>query len=484
MEKKLIVHDIIINDDPKFDESLTRAEHFVTQMVNRIDVKNYAQFKTMFNELDREINFRLWIHIGMLNNPDPKTWKGYIIKKSIDGNRKFKNLKLQFLTREPTKINEFEGMPLINIEQSVNEDFKIDKYSANNKSSLIQTFAEAKAKENTDYVGGDPFSAIEKAKKVLDVLKENGIDLTNYAFVSLGGGDGTELLYEIEKSSCKIGYMIEYEAESNDRFDKYKEPFADWVKPKVIKLKNREADLFDETKFQTLKGYIESDKLDGVIITIHAVLHELNTRSNVREEFNLETFFHRISELHKNIFLIIREPGIAENWTDKVKIKIENKKVENKKLKFIKENFPNTSAIDNDKIFNKIIEKLKEKYFRDNKHEFTFNDEKKEFFVTKDLAMEALYKFFYLQDIYYELGELQTSKSRKEIQEALVKAGFSILESEAMGTTSLKDNFKKYQIKVYEDDEKFILPRPLSFSYTIAENGSTPNAAGNHWDLN
>lgn len=467
MSEDLKIHDIIINDDPKFDISLSRATHFINQMINRIEVKSYEQFKTMFDGLQNDFLFRLWVHLGILNNPDPKTYKGVEIKKNILGSKKLKNIKFQFLTRETQSDTEFDDVALINIEKSVSEDFKIDIFPVNKKAELIKTFAEAKAKENLNYVGGDPNSAIEKAKKVLDVINEHQIDLSNYAFISLGGGDGTELFYEIEKSQASVGYIIEYDGDSNDRFDNLVNEFKDWLKPRATELSNREADLFDKHKFEKLKEFIEKKNLEGIVVTVHAVLHELGTRSKLKQKFDLVKFFKRIAELHPNIFLVIREPGIAENWSENVKIKVQNKIIADQEGEFVKKNM----CADNDEILNKIFEELKAKYFQDEKHQYNYNVKIKEFTSSRDLAIEALTKLFYLQDFYYEIGEQQTSISRVEIQEALIQTGFSILESEAIGTTSVKINFKKFQIKVFEDDEKKLLPRPLCFSYTIATKG-------------
>ncbi|MBK9504402.1 MAG: hypothetical protein IPO03_03365, partial [Bacteroidetes bacterium] len=69
------------------------------------------------------------------------------------------------------------------------------------------------------------------------------------------------------------------------------------------------------------KEYIEKRNLDGIIISIHALLHELSERSIfVRKLDKIENvlinLFKELFEWHQNIYIIIREPGIVENWKD------------------------------------------------------------------------------------------------------------------------------------------------------------------------
>jgi hypothetical protein len=465
-------------DEINLMKTLETSEHFKKKARNRIWLSTSEEFMIVLkNSLD-DFAFRLWIHPGIkIPEPNEVEYWGETQWDNIKQHQSYRNMKCVFVTREPDfakrrKLTENTNSICI-YHRDLNEpDFNVDEIPINIKSDLLQSFVEFKAKTSEKYIAGDPYSAIDKAKKVLQVLSEYQIDLTDYIFVSLGGGDGSELLYEIEKSPASLGCMIEYDGGSIDRFDGYvgkEDQFPNWIAPKKVEFLSREADLFDKIKFNNLKDFVAQKKPNGVIITIHAVLHELKTRSQLKEEFNLQEFFDRIATLHENIIIIIREPGIAENWPTEVRIKISNKKLLNSKAKFIRDYLKSVKEKNNSIVFLKILEILKEKYFPD--RTFSFNEEMNIFLVSNDLATEALTKLFYLDDFFYEIDEHWTSISRENIQKALVNAKFKVLESEAILTSSIRENFKKYEISVFEDNEEMLLPRPLCFSYTIASKG-------------
>ncbi|MBI4650994.1 hypothetical protein HY745_06880 [Candidatus Desantisbacteria bacterium] len=172
------------------------------------------------------------------------------------------------------------------------------------------------------YLAGSRISAIKKAKEVLRVINEKNIDLSNHGFLSLGGGDGTELFFEIENSKSNYGILMEYDFFSVNRFSNFQIPFYLRNSKRKIRTEVIECDLLDKIKFDIANKLIKARKLDGIVVAIHAVLHELSTRSQLMKGMGIkdkiETLFRRIYDLHSNILLIIREPGIPENWKERI----------------------------------------------------------------------------------------------------------------------------------------------------------------------
>src|SRR5690348_11717348 len=62
-----------------------------------------------------------------------------------------------------------------------------------------------KSYEEGQYLAGSKISAVNKGHEVLRKIDRMGIDVSNYGFISLGGGDGTELYTEIENSAANYG---------------------------------------------------------------------------------------------------------------------------------------------------------------------------------------------------------------------------------------------------------------------------------------
>jgi len=330
-----------------------------------------------------------------------------------------------------------------------------------NKLKFVEKLlVETESSTDDEYLAGSKISAVNKGYEVLRKLEKRNYDITNYGFISLGGGDGTELFIEIENSSADYGLLLEYNHNSINKFEQNKIPFLfkNYNRSK-IQLDAIECDLFDKNKLDTAKKLINSIELEGIIISIHAVLHELSTRSKLKSGFldrnggiNLEEFFRELYEWHKNIIIFIREPGIAENWLEKL-IYIEISK------KYLKR-------------FLKILNDIDYLHFKENPN-YRYREEQKKISCEPDLAIEALTKLFYNKDYDYEKREKVTSVSREIIVRAL-RAGeklFDVFESETFYTESVEKNMNKYGVRVTKK-ENIPLSNPQCFTYTIALKGT------------
>lgn len=316
--------------------------------------------------------------------------------------------------------------------------------------------------EETKYLAGSKLSAVNKGHEVLKKLNDLNIDISNYGFISLGGGDGTELYTEIENSKANFGLLLEYDFGSVNEFLKNKIPFKlkNYNRWNEIDLQIIECDLFDKTKLDITKEIIKSKNLDGIVVSIHAVLHELSTRSQLKSQFInenreliLEEFFREIYEWHHNIIIIIREPGIAENWNSHVYISIS----EQYKTDFLK-----------------ILEEIDNIHFNGTANRnFRYREEQNQIRCKSDLAIEALTKFFYKEDYQYEKREMVTSVSREKIVTAL-QAGkelYTVLQTEPFFTGSVQANMIEFGIRV-TGENNLPLPNPQCFTYTVASKGT------------
>ncbi len=315
--------------------------------------------------------------------------------------------------------------------------------------------------KDAEYLAGSKLSAVSKGHEVLRQVNALNFDYSKYGLISLGGGDGTELYTEIDNSNINFGLLLEYDYDSVNKFSKNYIPFKlqNYKRWDKIDLDVIECDLFDKNKLATAKKIIQSKNLGGIIVSIHAVLHELSTRSQLKSQFlkdngeiQLESFFREIYEWHKNILLIIREPGIAENWPTEVYLTIADK-YRTKFLKILREiddaHFKGTQGNNFDYLKNQNIIRCK-----------------------SNLAIEALTKLFYYQDYQYEKREKVTSISREDIVKALQVDGklYKILKTETFFTGSVQSNMSNFGVVVTKTGG-IHLPIPQCFTYTIASKG-------------
>lgn len=318
-----------------------------------------------------------------------------------------------------------------------------------NKKKIIDELLDHRMEfDEQNYLAGSPISASKKGHEIIKRLAERNIDLSNYGFINLGGGDGTELFVEIENTVSNFGLLLEYDYAGVNKFSNNQIPFYLKNSHRKIHTDVIECDLGDKKKLEVAKKIIGDNNLDGIVVTIHAVLHELSTRSQFKP-FDFVAFFKRIYDLHDNIILFIREPGVAENWPNKVKIVLNQ---------------------DHKNDFIPILKRVNEIHFKNDSSNY-------EVFGTGEihcnsiLAIEALTNFFYKEDFEYEKDEQHTSISKTELLSDLKASKFEILESEPFYTESMKRNIQHFEIKTLGTKDEHI-SYPQCFTYTVAQKGN------------
>jgi hypothetical protein len=337
---------------------------------------------------------------------------------------------------------------------------KIVKQNENKIRAIESLLLPIPSYQDSKYLAGSKISAVNKGHELLKKLNELNIDIANYGFISLGGGDGTELYTEIENSNINFGLLFEYDFDSVNKFERNYIPFKlkNYKRWYEINLEVIEADLLDRNKLDVAKRLIQNRSLDGIVISIQAVLHELSTRSQLKSSFisesgeiNFEKFFKHLFDWHENIIIFIREPGIPENWPNEVNISIKDEYKE---------------------IFRNILDDLDRSHFKGNETP-NYLTLLNEFNCKSDLAIEALTKLFYQEDYQYEKREKITSVSRAKIIKAL-QAGkdlYKIHTTESFFSASVQANMNKFEVTV-TGENNYPLPMPQCFTYTVASKGT------------
>lgn len=162
-------------------------------------------------------------------------------------------------------------------------------------------------------------SARNKAKKVLERL-------INYAtnpfyggvpvFVSIGGGDGEELLYLMERSKATHGVLLEYDDTNiklaRQRSDDLKQQYG-----KQIDIIQGDALARTRSAVARAAENVTDPTAQYIAVTCHAILHELYDRGT--QEFDERSFFNDIfSQRRLFTWFTYREPGEPEDWPEDV----------------------------------------------------------------------------------------------------------------------------------------------------------------------
>jgi hypothetical protein len=304
---------------------------------------------------------------------------------------------------------------------------------------------EFSTKEKQQYLAGSIESARNKAKEVLAILKAQNVETKEYTFINLGGGDASEIIYELNNSSSSHGVLLELD---NDQIEKaslnIKQHLSHGKQIQVFR-----GDINDPKDIDTIKRKLTEKRVKGIIITIHAVLHELSQRSNY--PFIPSVFFTRLFNLHDHIILIIREPGkaIGNSWDNTKGIFIQ--------VKELNDLFKLHTA----------SELLRNQYFRGSKIEI-FENQNRIYFDNKDLAIEALFILFYWEDREYELQEQKTSFEFISVYKILRNTQWKIIDHKSFSSISFKAKLQSLGVNFFDEDLT-LLPEPSCFHYIIAQ---------------
>ena len=131
-------------------------------------------------------------------------------------------------------------------------------------------------------------SGEEKANKIIEHLRANHppLNLARCAYFSIGGSDGSEIETVMRKTEIGFGVLLEYESDLIPKISHRRAALADLgktLKPEIGDAMQRIRRCRDQ-----LLDWRKQEKIDGIICSMQAVLHELPYRS---ANFQIDAFF-------------------------------------------------------------------------------------------------------------------------------------------------------------------------------------------------
>ena len=231
----------------------------------------------------------------------------------------------------------------------------------------------------TAYAAGFRQSAQAKAHETLLAIAEttNRFPHLRPVFLSIGGADGEELVCLLQESIGKHGILIE----QNRDLAQIARDRASSLGFKSLQVFEGDAQDRIAEAVELASSLVESGQGDFIVVTCHAVIHELFDRG--KQEFDPLAFFATIFGSDKSVWFTYREPGAPEKWPSKVLLK----------------------AICSPKSLLNLAEAIITRFptFRMLKPKPTVVGD--HLMLHKTLALEVLAKLFYLDDLAYEIEE-------------------------------------------------------------------------------
>jgi hypothetical protein len=276
-------------------------------------------------------------------------------------------------------------------------------------------------------------SAINKAEQVLEVVRREGIDPSNVVFVSIGGADGTELEHILQTTNVRRGVLLEYE----DRL-------AEIAREKAIKLREAGKEMLVligdaaqklEPAILAVKRWAAEGEVEWVVVTMHAVLHELPNRGGAAKD--LESFLQKFIWQDLSVLAIAREPCMPDDLPPVVYL----------------------SANCRPDLLAKLASHIRSKH-----HQFVAEQEPAPMAnsvrMGSRLAVETLVKLFYIESLTYEIEERVTAFTKQELVNAFCNVfGNENVRTEGFQTASV-DRFWKALGILLRDPQQRELPRP------------------------
>lgn len=289
-------------------------------------------------------------------------------------------------------------------------------------------------------------SVINKAEDVINILHRMEIDISQAAFLSIGGADGTEIIEILTKTSSSYGILLEYDDDlcriANERSKKLREAYK-----KELQVLTGDAIQKADKAINIAAKWKSEEKINLLIVTIHALLHELPNRGS--KITDLEGFLQKFIRNDIPIVFIMREPCFPYDLPEFVYLSADC--------------HPNSIVFIADKI------KARHPEFANVPEPLEFHDKVK---INSRLAIETVMKLLYVEEINYEINERITSYSDNEYIKSfsVVFGSENIVKYEKIQTDSFNKLWKKYKIKMCDMDLKEIL-RPQIFVRIVAKHG-------------
>lgn len=178
----------------------------------------------------------------------------------------------------------------------------------------LSNSTEDSPRDAATYIQSFRSSAQSKAQVVLSGISEapQTFNETRPVFISIGGGDGEELVVLLTQSSATTGILIEAVPELADAARNRRTE----VQGKNLIVLEGDAPSLVSKAIDLATKEIHEGRGDFIAISCHAVIHELYDRS---DRFSATEFFGTLFKRRDlPTWFTYREPGIPEKWPERV----------------------------------------------------------------------------------------------------------------------------------------------------------------------
>lgn len=285
-------------------------------------------------------------------------------------------------------------------------------------------------------------SGARKAVEILhDLLGRPDVDLGRCAYFSVGGSTGVELAHVLINSPISYGILLEYNPNATDIAEERKQELQNLGKTLIIVTGDAFQQL-ERCKDQLLQ-WRKADVIDGTIVSMQAVLHELPTRS---PGFDLNHFIGEITWDWDPFILYAREPCEPSEWPQDVEIQV-----------------PNVTSTTLEALANEIRVRVQPEG-----HVLRAGPD----FVSmpRALAVETLTKIFYLEDYHHEIQEQVTSFNPSDFIAILEKyLGQNSTTLTRLTSESFTQRWRELGVSARKPPLGSMLSIPPTFARIIAE---------------
>lgn len=309
---------------------------------------------------------------------------------------------------------------------------------------LLGTKVEIPRSSNFDRLYHESFedSGMRKAVEVLgDLGRRSNMKLRRCAYFSIGGSTGSEIFHVLSNSSIQYGLLLEYNPTATN--------IAQEKRRKLRKL-GKELVIVTGDVMQQLKrckdqflDWQDSQKINGLIVSAQAVLHEFPSRS---PGFDLNHFIGEITWRWNPFLFYSREPCAPVDWPERVEIHVPG--LSSELLEALAKDIQATLRMEG-------------RVMRSGPHWVS---------LPANLAIEAITKIFYLHDYSHEVEERVTSIDPDTLRAILENyLGENCTTMIRLTSESFKQNYREMGIQARRPPKGERLYMPETLAWIVAE---------------
>jgi hypothetical protein len=287
-------------------------------------------------------------------------------------------------------------------------------------------------------------SGMKKAVEVLADLQRHPINLERCAYFSIGGSTGSEIFHVLNNCQIRYGLLLEYNPSATMIAQEKRATLQKIGKELVIVT----GDAMQQLKYckDEFLDWRDAKKIDGLIVSAQAVLHELPSRS---PGFDLNHFIGEITWDWDPFLFYSREPCAPVDWPKRVEIHVPG--LDSELLEALAKDVQSTSRMEG-------------ALMRSGPQWVS---------LPSDLAIEAITKIFYLEDYSYEVGEQVTSIDPDTLRAILEhNIGENSTTLTRLASESFKEKYREIGIQARRPPRGERLYMPETFAWIVAERTS------------